>query len=430
MTTNRLELEREIVWALMNSGNSFPRFARILKPELFSDGQCQDAIRAMHELSGTGVEINEINVRNTTGDSPFFPESIKTGFANPDIAIKRLTELHILDRKQSLFESLSEEDDAFTVIEGVNRLSNEFAALIAAHSQVPKSVMLSKFIDIIERNKDGHILRVPTGFPTLDDFCHGGLKLGNMSFLGGSGGVGKTSFMLKVGRNAAERGYKTTLIEGEMPEEEILARLHGQFSNLPVHEIENGKHLDRITEFAEHMNFIEYDLHFDFERNVHSLLSAIKAAVHDGSQLILVDYLQVFVDKNGRAQDEFAKIKALSEAIRRLTLINHVHVMAASSLNRLEAGAAKLTLNSFYGGSQLGHDCGTAIIMTEGEDSQPGLDVRTVVCDVVKNRGGKVGPFSIIYNLPTQDMVEQADIRVGQQVALPFNERYGDDEPF
>jgi hypothetical protein len=213
-----------------------------------------------------------------------------------------------------------------------------------------------------------------------------------------------------------------------MPVNEIFARLNGQFSNIPVDELEAGKHLEDAYKFCEQMKFLKYEVQFDFNRNVASLVAGIKAAINEGAKMILVDYLQVFVDKNGRAQDEFAKIKALSEAIRRLTLVNNVHILAASSLNRLEAGAQRLTLNSFYGGSQLGHDCYTAMILTDTENGMPDEKIRTVNCEIVKNRGGYTGSFAVRYNLPTQDMVEESGAGI-VGAARDYNERNGD-EPF
>lgn len=430
MTPERLKLEEEIVASCVEHPREFARFSRVLLPEMFSSPKQRKIMAGLHTLLDAGVEINWINVENELGESCM--PLLSHGYCDLNIASKRLSELIIFEKGSRLVEHLMQEDDAFGVLSAVNSSANELASIIAAHSNVPKSVMMERWIELIERNRDGNILRVPTGFPTLDRWCHGGLKLGNMTFLGGSPGAGKTSFMLKLGMNAGGRGFKSVLIEGEMPEDEILARLAGQFTKRPVHEIERGDHMDAVMEFADQFQRIDYEVKSTFERSVDALLAKIRQACHEGAKLILVDYLQVFVEKGGRANDEFTKIKALSEGLRKMTLVNNVHILAASSLNRLDHNTGKLTLNSFYGGSQLGHDCNTAFILHDEDDDTtlPDAKNKTIVCNVVKNRGGRTGEMRIAYTLDTQDMNEQADVQIVGQVPLPYNERHEDDEPF
>lgn len=430
MTPTRLQLEREIVWTAINNGELFIRYSRALSSKMFSDEICRKSIEAMHLLTSSGSQVSWENVTNTVapGDA-FMPDAGTSSSVDLGVAAKRLAEFYVFEHRGALVDSLTTEDNAFAIIDAVNNASNEYASVLADNTRVPKAALATAYLDYCQANSQGGMLRVPTGFPTLNQKCHGGLKLGNMSFLGGGPGSGKTSFMLKIGMNAASRGFETAFIEGEMPVNEIFARLNGQFSNIPVDEIEAGKHLEAAYKFCEHMKFLKYEVQFDFNRNVASLVAGIKAAINEGAKMILVDYLQVFVDKNGRAQDEFAKIKALSEAIRKLTLVNNVHILAASSLNRLEAGAQKLTLNSFYGGSQLGHDCYTAMILTDAEEiGGPATTIREVNCEIVKNRGGYTGSFAIRYNLPTQDMVEESG--AGIVGTSHTYERVNDDEPF
>jgi len=422
MNPDRLQLEQEIVFACVSNPMEFVRFSRALPPELFVSPRERKAMSAIHKLADSGVEINWINVQNVMGEHVATPESVTQGYANLEIAAKRLAESVMIDRALVVSQALAEEQDAFSCVQMVNALSNEYAALLSLHAEKPMTVVMSDYLAALERNAEGHILRVPTGFPTLDLWMHGGHRLGNMTFLGGSPGAGKTSFMLKLGMNAAKRGYKAVFLEGEMPTDEILSRLNGQFSGRPVHEIEGGRHMDAAMEFYEEMARVKYEVKGTFERNITSLLAHIRSACHAGAKLILVDYLQVFVEKGGRSSDEFTKIKALSEALRKATLVNNIHIIAASSLNRLDHNTGRLTLNSFYGGSQLGHDCNVGIILHDDADEvSADPNRRTVICDVVKNRGGRMGEMRIEYTLNTQDMVEQADVAIIPPV--PFQER-------
>lgn len=405
MTDERRQLEREIIYACLYAPDAYLRYSRSLKPEFFADAQCRQFIEGIHKLVDAHAEITVTNLTLVVGE-PLPLVDIRHGVVDLGIATRKLTELAIMDRKDQLVNMLSVLDEPFEVVNTVNGTSNEFAAMIAANVDRPKDSILNAYVDRLQQNGNGAVLRVRTGFPTLDEWCYGGLKLGNLSFLGGIPGSGKTTFMLRIGLTAAQRGDGVTLLEGEMPVDEILSRLGGMYLSQPVHEIERGEHMEGLFEFVEHFKKIKYEVQSTFERNVEALVGHIRKAIHDGSRLIMVDYLQVFVDKNGRAQDEFAKIKTLSEMLRKLTLINNVHIMAASSLNRLEHEAKRLTLNSFYGGSQLGFDCNTALVLHNDGIPDNGATRRTLVCDVVKNRGGRIGEFRILYDLERQDMIE------------------------
>lgn len=431
MSIDRLSLEREIVWAACNNGDQFERYSRELPVEFFHDDLCAEAITAMQQMLDDGTEINLVNVGNAIGQRIAMPQSFLSGEADLRVASKRLTELVIMEHKADLVGRLMDEDDPFAAMHEIERVTNRMSSIISLHSRTPKSATLKKWIEQQEENRSGRVMRVPTGFHTLDAWCHGGLKLGNMSFLGGGPGVGKTSFMLKMGMGAAARGHKTVFLEGEMPMDEIYARMMGQQYRLPVSEVEDGKHIERaITDFSSLMQFVEFEVNATYERNVAALMANVRAAVADGAELIIIDYLQVFVEKGGRVpSEEFTKIKALSEMLRKVTLMNRVHIVAASSLNRIMAGTGKVTIDSFYGGAQLGHDCNTAIILTETEDQAGVVEgFRSVDCGIVKNRGGRVGTFQIDYELATQNMVEKSDAAIDIRPDNRYNK--ADDQPF
>lgn len=424
MNADRLKLEREIVYACIERPGQFARYARALPPGFFEDPKSKSAMEAIHSLADQGVEPNWINVSNMAGHTIAFPESFQQGTADLGVASKRLSEFVIKAKRDRMLSDLRSDEDAFDIMAKVNGIANDFSSILALHESVPMSSLYTDYIATIEQNSEGRVMVIPTGFPSLDTWGYGGLRVGNVSFLGGGPGVGKTSFMLRVAMNAAALGFKTAFIEGEMPSNELLGRMNAMHTGVAVNDIEAGHRMDAVTDFGEYVLSLPFELHIDFGRNVQSLVAAIREAVHGGAKLIFIDYMQVFVAK-GNKDNEFSQIKALSETLRKLTLINNVHIVAASSLNRLEAGAEKLTLNSFYGGSQLGHDCATAIILSAQE--RQGEDVRLVTCEVVKNRHGRKGEFKINYELKTQNMVESADVVVmNAEPAEPFYAEQGE----
>jgi replicative DNA helicase len=422
---DRVELERSIVYSAVTYPADWARFEHLFPAEHFASPLERKAVEALHYLSANGIEIEWENLQNQMAQDYFV---LDVPACDLGIAARTLGEINLTERKNLLMKELGKQSSPFDSLDSINRALNDFSATLSAYSTKSKTTILQEYVEGLEKARDGKILRVPTGVPTLDKWTHGGLRLGDLSFLGGAPGTGKTSFMLTVAQRAAASGYKTVMLEGEMPMEQILSRAHAQYSNVPVWQIERGMHLHLFKDFHDYLTHIDLVLSSSYERNVEALLSQVRRQVKAGAQLILIDYLQVFVDKTGKAQDEFSKIKHLSEQLRKITLLNNVHVMAASSLNRLDHGAAKITLNSFYGGAQLGHDCAVAIILSEGEPSAD-INRRALTVDVVKNRAGMVGEFTVTYDLETQRMAEMATAAI---VGSPagYNPAPDDEDPF
>ena len=71
---------------------------------------------------------------------------------------------------------------------------------------------------------------------------------------------------------------------------------------------------------------------------------------------------------------------------------------------------------------------GLEVVLADAENGMPDEKIRTVNCEIVKNRGGYTGSFAVRYNLPTQDMVEESGAGIVGAVR-DYNER-NDDEPF
>lgn len=71
----------------------------------------------------------------------------------------------------------------------------------------------------------------PTGFAALDEVLGGGLHAGELTLLGGSQGLGKTTFALQIARNVAAGGGRALYLCFEHREEDVLQRRPAAWSS-------------------------------------------------------------------------------------------------------------------------------------------------------------------------------------------------------
>ena len=186
-------------------------------------------------------------------------------------------------------------------------------------------------------------------------------------------------------------------------------RLNGLWTGEDIDTIRTGKEFDRLSEtFMSELVTLPLHIVPAFDRDPYSLSSLIDFWANEGAKLIVADYLQVFAGKGRQANDEFYNIKKVSESLRGRALRHNIHLLVLSALNRNEARSDRLTLNSFYGSSGLGHDCSVAMLLTgEQQDKHEMIKrEREVTLSVVKNRGGIRGDIYLNFHLSNQRIEE------------------------
>ena len=406
---NRTDLEEALVAALLISPSDLLPHAASVDPEFFREPKLRGIVLAMFELSMEGQPLTLVNIAAIAGcmESALLEMTITRSAGSIPVLARKLTEFNIQEVYANLKQS--KEDQPFEILGRVSQAHRTMQRMVDVHHTKPKAAYLAEFRKYCEDGLNESTLRkVPTPFPTLSRWCHGGWPLGNITFLGGGPGAGKTSFAILAAMHAAKSNVKTSYIQAEMPMNEILERAQGIDQRLVIDDISRGIELMNTARFIEKFERLPIEVHSTFERTAEQLNATCAEAIDSGSKLIVVDYLQIFTDKTD-PKKEFSQIKAISENCRKSSLQRNVHYLILSSLNRLEAGQKVITLNSFYGGSQLGHDCAIGIIMhSDDSEDQISAETRRVHVDVVKNRQGMRGKFDILYHLPSQQMQEEA----------------------
>lgn len=178
------------------------------------------------------------------------------------------------------------------------------------------------------------------------DFHTGGIYPGQFWIVGGRAGIGKTTVLLKVADAISKTG-NVLLCSLEMTDDEILDRIMAEILGVSVVEIMTGRYTARKKEFI-------YDglcLHVAeiAERRVYyygkggslqsggiTTTSLYSLAYHMkmsyGLSAIIVDYIQLFRDKNG--DNPYQRMSYISKEIKNIAMALEVPIICASQLTR------------------------------------------------------------------------------------------------
>jgi replicative DNA helicase len=407
----RKKLEEDILGSILHSPEYFFRVKRCLKPEYFENPFYCKIMKTIHQCADEQITIDLVNISHVgklTVEEQCDITQIEPKRGHLPLLAKALAEEVIKNKFNEFKCKIKEDADIFELIHSLQELDNESTALVSLNTRRDKTDILNDYVIYLLKNESDGIQRISTPFPTLNTMLKTGFERGGYTLLGGTPGSGKTSFMLMLAYHAIQNGIKVAFLEGEMTENEILERLNGISTATDIDAIREGKHFKELSQsFISRLHELPFELISVSERTLSNLIDCVREAVFNGAQMIFIDYLQVFATK-GKAEDEYSQIKKVSETLRSLALKNGVHIFVATSLNRNEKDLQKIGLNSFYGSSQLGHDCSVGMVLTGSQNDLQELakPERGVTLSIIKNRGGARGEICLNYHLASQRFEE------------------------
>ena len=216
-----------------------------------------------------------------------------------------------------------------------------------ADQQVRQSLQpIEKFVtpllDRIANRKDG-ITGIPTGITELDQLTNG-LQDSDLIILAARPGMGKTSFVLSVARNAAVDFKKpVALFSLEMSSTQLAHRLFAMESGISSERISRGKLDDaewvRLSERIQTLNSAPLYIDDTPELSVFDLRAKCRRLKNRYDiQLIIIDYLQLMKGgddgKNNMKGNREQEISFISRSLKQLARELNVPVIALSQLSR------------------------------------------------------------------------------------------------
>ena len=199
--------------------------------------------------------------------------------------------------------------------------------------------MLQQTFELIEARRDQAGLQgLDTGFADLNDQLNG-LHAGNLVIVAARPSMGKTSFSVNVGVNAALRSGKAALIFSlEVPKEQVVENILCSQAEVDAHAMRKGQ-LDpdtdwpRLVDAANRLS--ESTILIDDTPGISSQAlraKARRAAARYDLGLIIVDYMQLMTHPGAESRQH--EITMISQSLKTTARQLNVPVVALSQLNR------------------------------------------------------------------------------------------------
>lgn len=234
-----LSMEIQIIADIISLPETLIDAERIITSDMFTDNRCREAYNTLRQMAKDGMKIDLPSVFGRIDRVLLQKEVIEqlAHSGSPMTAAQHYASLKDLYIKRKCYhkamELLSSASSTRTTAQELIGWAGSFADNLRKEVDTSKNVQhistvlnnLGEQIETKQKEKAaGKMLRVPTGFYTLDYLTFGGFNNGNLVILAARPSVGKTAVMLQFARAAANAGKAVNLYNLEMTNTELAQR--------------------------------------------------------------------------------------------------------------------------------------------------------------------------------------------------------------
>ncbi len=421
------EAEKAVLGAMLLDKHAVAPAIELLQSDYFYSIANEKIFAAMIELYTRNTEIDVITVREelrrtgsleNIGGSAYLNELVSSVVSSANIeahaqivAEKYMLRSLIVTMSSSLQKCFDNREDAFGLIDEVERDIFKVSEARMKKSVVPLQQAIVKTMEVLERihGTRGGVTGVATGFKDLD-MMTGGLQKSDMIIIAARPSVGKTAFALSIARNAAVKtGVPTAVYSLEMSQQQLLIRLLAAEARVDAHALRTGTlpedkwaHIStRIHRLAPAPIFID-DTPALSILELRARSRRLKTE-HDIG-LIVVDYLQL-MQGPARAESREREISMISRSLKVLAKELDIPVVALSQLRRSveERGDKRPILSDLRESGALEQDADVVIFIHRPElygiESYPDGGPTAGVAEVMisKQRNGPTGEIKLTF---------------------------------
>jgi replicative DNA helicase len=456
-----IQLEEAVLGAIMIDKDALAVVINILKPESFYKPQHALIYRAMLTLFEKTQPIDLLTVHealkksaeldNAGGIHYLVELSNKVGSAaNIEYHARIIAQKHIqrelirigtstvsgaFDETMDVFDLLDEtERNLYDVTSGNINRGYESLGALAAKAQ--------KHLEEVSQKEEG-LTGVPSGFTALDRVTSG-WQPSDLIIVAARPGMGKTSFVLALARNAAfDHNMPIAIFSLEMASQQLVTRLLSMESEIEGTKMRNGR-LDpqewtKMHQTIERMSEVPIYIDDTPGINIFELRAKCRRLkMHHDIRMIIIDYLQLMSgrsdNKSGNREQE---ISSISRALKGLAKELNVPVIALSQLSRAvetRGGAKRPMLSDLResGAIEQDADIVTFIYRPDYYELDSGVDDTvpkgTVEIIIAKHRHGPLDTVQLKFVDKYAKFTELDDFdftRLRNEMPIPVQPGYG-----
>lgn len=401
-----LSTEIQIVADIISLPETLIDAERIITPEMFSDDNCRNAFNALKAMAKEGMVIDLPSVRSRIDTNLLLKGVIPvlghcggavtaTQHFNAlkDIDIKRKCYFKALEL---LIGSVDSNVTAQDLIGRVGTMADKLRKEIDTEkgTQHISAVLndLGHQIEEVMKNKaEGKVLRIPTGFYTLDYATYGGFNAGNLVILAARPSVGKTAIMLQMAKAAAYAGKAVNLFNLEMTNTELAQRFLFSTGALTPLQVAKGEVVWQDFEYASGQ-FSSHPIYLnDSASTDDEIISRITLNAQSGKcDIAFIDYLGL-IHMSGKVQ-LYQAIAEVTKRLKQTAKACKIPIVLLCQLNRASASENRSPqLFDLRDSGSIEQDA-DIVLMLERAGDEEGRDVNMWIR---KNRQGKAGDYKV-----------------------------------
>lgn len=404
-----LPTERQVIADIISSPDTLVSAEKMISPDMFSDEKCRKAYEALRGMAKDGMVIDLPSAYGRI-DRELIQKGIIPLLSHVGGVLtttQHLNTLKELDIKRKCYfkavQLLSSASDsnssALSLIEETGALVDSLRKEIEADkgtqhiSHVVSEV--GENIESLQRDREsGKMLRIPTGFPTLNYLFYGGFNKGNLVVLAARPSVGKTAVMIQMAKAAANSGKAANIFSLEMTNAELVQRFLASESDemnpwgMARGEVEWSvfeRVAGRLSSKPIYLN--------DSARTVDEISQRIKVGSMSGKcDIAFIDYLGLIKMrvKGGNLSQAIAEV---TKDLKALAKSCGIPVVLLCQLNRASASEKRAPeMYDLRDSGGIEQDADIVLMLEKASDEE---DSREVNIWVRKNRQGKAGNISV-----------------------------------
>lgn len=199
-----------------------------------------------------------------------------------------------------------------------------------------------------------------TGFKSVDSLTYG-WEPGELIIMGGEPGIGKSAFIVNLAINVAKQNVIPTIVTLELTSAQLKSRTARAYGNgweeLPI--------LYQKVQFITKKDFPDI----------------VENAVKQGSEFIIVDYLQML---NEDTENEHIAVAQTIRELKLLALKHNIVILSISALNRNRDSEAGLQMKDLHGSGKIEYYADQVIFLEKG------VTRNEINVKIVKNRSNPI----------------------------------------
>ncbi len=350
-------LEEAVLGALMLDKDAITTILDILKPDSFYKEAHKLVFEAMLKLFEKSQPIDMLTVvemLRTNGTlakvgGPYFITELTNkvaSAANIEFHARIISQKHILREMIKVSDSVlrdayDETTDVFQLLDSTEQNLYNITQQHLKGNVENMGSLSSKLLKQLEelKNKPEGLTGVPTGFTDLDRLTNGWQR-SDLIIVAARPGMGKTSFVLSLARNAAAQFNKgVAMFSLEMSSLQLAQRIVSLEAEISGSKLRDGKLEDyewqQLNTSIERMSDIPVFIDDTPAINIFELRAKCRRLKkqHD-IDLVIIDYLQLMSgDESARGNRE-QEISKISRSLKALAKELNVPVIALSQLSR------------------------------------------------------------------------------------------------